>query len=273
MTDRATAVDIPPVVAWAWACFSAPYFGERASDFNHQDARTERLVREASGILVRPAQLERSQIHSSARRADHVPTSTSWSSMNVRFGFPARIPRIVARFGTALRRGESVSAAASLATQWVQEVARVRYAFAWTTEYLRNVPASLIDRLVDWKTAGPFLARRVGGEDDGAARALVHCDRLLMARRIGTHEGLGGPSHRYALEVTAMSAPPTSGFGALRAAFPHWRKRTRGAAERPPALRGDVRRKSRAGPSPLRLATRPTFAPPGVPFYAAPRVV
>ena len=51
--DGATADDVPPVVAWEWACCSPPYLGETDPHFNHQDARTERRVREASGILVR----------------------------------------------------------------------------------------------------------------------------------------------------------------------------------------------------------------------------
>jgi len=66
--DGATADDIPPVVAWEWVCCSPPYLGERDPDFHDQDARTERHVREASGILVIAAQVESTQIHVSARR-------------------------------------------------------------------------------------------------------------------------------------------------------------------------------------------------------------
>jgi len=120
--DGATADDVPPVVAWEWACSSPPYFGEGDPHFHHQDARTERRVREASGILVRASQVESTQVHASARRAHYVPTPSWWSAMEVPFGFPARMPRIVAFFGTALRRGESTPAAAILATQWVLDV-------------------------------------------------------------------------------------------------------------------------------------------------------
>jgi len=55
--NGATAGDIPPVVAWEWACCLPPYLGERDPHFHHQDARTERRVREASGILVSASQV------------------------------------------------------------------------------------------------------------------------------------------------------------------------------------------------------------------------
>jgi len=53
------------------------------------------------------------------------------------------------------------------------------------------------------------------------------------------------------------------------AVSPHQRKRTRGAAERLPARGGAVRRTTRARPSPVGPAPRPTCAPPGVPYYSA----
>jgi len=196
--DEATAGDIPPVVAWEWACCCPPYLGERDPHFNHQVARTERRVRDASGILVSAPQVESTQIHICARRDSYVPTPTWWSALEVLYEFPAMMPRIVAYFGTALRRGEFTPAAAILATQWVLEVAGVRYASARTKGYLWHLPAGLMDRLVelhlanlaegadpeaqaylrelldlhqslDWAAAGPYLARRVGGEGDGAA--------------------------------------------------------------------------------------------------------
>jgi len=174
----------------------------------------------------------------------------------------------------------------------------VWYASARTKGYLWRLPAGLVDRLLelhlsnlaegakpeahayfyasldlhqslDWAGAGPYLARRFGGEDDGAARAFFHCDKRLVAGRIGRHEGLGDTSYPYAAGVTATSAPPESGWGAPRAVSPHQRKRTRGAAERPPARGGAVRRTTRVGPSPVGLATRPTFSPPGIPYYPA----
>jgi len=57
MMDEATAGDAPPVVAWEWACCSPPYLGERDPRVHHQDARTERRVRDASGILVSATQV------------------------------------------------------------------------------------------------------------------------------------------------------------------------------------------------------------------------
>ena len=107
-----------------------PYLGEGDPHFHHQDARTESRVREASGILVRASQVESSQVHTSTRRAYYVPTPSLWSAMDVPFEVPARMPRIVAFFGTALRRGESTPAAAILATSWVLEAVRVWYASA-----------------------------------------------------------------------------------------------------------------------------------------------
>ena len=49
----ATADGMPLVVAWELGCSSTSYVGEGDFHFHHQDARTERRVREASGILVR----------------------------------------------------------------------------------------------------------------------------------------------------------------------------------------------------------------------------
>jgi len=296
--EEATAGAVTPVVAWEWACCSPPYLEERDPHFHQQDARTERRVRDASGILVSATQVESTQIHVSARRDYYVPTPTWWSTLEVPHGFPARMPRIVAYFGTLLRRGESTPAAAILETQWVLEVAGVWYASARTKGYLWHLPTGVVDSLVelhlanlaegadpeaqaylselldlhkslDWAAAGPYLARRVGGEDDGTARAFVHCDKRLVEGLIGLQEGLGDPSYPYAAGVTATSAPPESGWGALGAVSPYQRKRTRGAAERPPARGGAVRRTARAGPSPVGPATRPTFAAPGVPYYPA----
>jgi len=151
--DGATADDVSPVVSWEWACCSPPYLGEGEPHFHHQDARTERRVREASGILVRASQVESSQVHTSTRRAYCVPTPSWWSAKEVPFGFPARMPRIVAIFGTAPCRGESTPAAAILATQWVLEVVAMWYASARTKGYLWHLPAAIFGRLVGLRLA------------------------------------------------------------------------------------------------------------------------
>jgi len=74
--------------------------------------------------------------------------------------------------------------------------------------------SALLDlhRSLKWAAAGPYLARRVGGEDDGAAQAFVHCDKRLVDGRIDLHEGLGNTSYPYAagMGMTATSAPPES---------------------------------------------------------------
>ena len=218
--------------------------------------------------------------------------------MEVPFGFPARMPRIVAYFRTALRRGESTPAAAILATQWVLEVTGVWYAFAYTKGYLWHLPAALVGRLVglrlanvaegsgpdahaylselldlhqllDWEAAGPYLTRRVGGEEGEAPRAFVHCDTRLVAGCIGRREGLGDLAYTYAAGVMATSPTPDSGWGAPGVSSPHRRKRTRGTTERPPARGGAVWRTTRAGASPVGRSGRPTFAQPGVPYYPA----
>jgi len=123
--DGATADDIPPIVAWEWACCSPPYLGERDPNFHLQDARTGRHLREASGILVSAAQVESTETHVSAPRDYYFPKPMWWSALEVTHGFPARVPRVVVYFGTALRWGESTPAAAILDTQWVLEVATV----------------------------------------------------------------------------------------------------------------------------------------------------
>jgi len=140
--------------------------------------------------------------------------------MEVPFAFPARMPRIVAHIGTALRRGESTPAAAMLALQWVLKVVAVWFASARTNGYRWHLSAAIVGRLVglrlanvaegagpdahayirqlldlhqslDWEAAGPYLARRVGGQEGEAPRAFVHCDKSQVAGRIGLREGLG----------------------------------------------------------------------------------
>jgi len=241
--NGATADEVPPVVAWEWACSSPPYLGEGDPHFHHQDARTERRVREASGILVRASQVESTQVHASTRRAYNVPTPSWWSAMEVPFGFPARMPRIVAYFGTALRRVESTPAAAILATQWVLEVVGLCYASARTKGYPWHLPAAVLGRLVglrlanvaeradpdahaylrelldlhqslDWQAAGPYLDRPVGGEDGEAPRAFFHCDKRLVGGRIGLSEGPGELAYPYAAGVTATSPPYYPALGA-----------------------------------------------------------
>ena len=193
--------------------------------------------------------------------------------------------------------------AAILATQWVLEVAGVWYAAARTRGYLWHLSPGLISSLVglrlahlaegsgpealaylsalvelhqalDWAAAGPYLARRFGGDEE-VPRAFVHCDKRLVAGRLGLREGLGVATYPSAQGVTPTTPPPQSGWEAASAAAPlplGWgtpgvvappqRKRTRGPTERPPSRGGAVRRSSRPAPSP----GQPTFAPPGVPF-------
>ena len=134
--DEATAGDVTLAVAWEWACCSPPYLGERDPHFHQQDARTERRVRDAFGTLVSATQAESAQIDVSARRVYYVPTPTGWSALEVPYGFPARMPRIVAYSGPVLRRWGSTPAAAILATRWVLDVAGVWEASARTKGYL-----------------------------------------------------------------------------------------------------------------------------------------
>ena len=133
-------------------------------------------------------QVERTPIIISARRDYYVSTPTWWPVLEVRYGFPGRMPRVVAFFSTALRRGDFTPAAAILAPQWVLEVVRVWYASVRTRGNLWHLPAGFVDRLVelhlanlatgadpkaqahlselldlhqllDWAAAGPYLAR------------------------------------------------------------------------------------------------------------------
>ena len=72
--DVATADDVPPVVTLDWACSSPSYLAEKEPDVHHQNARTERGLLEASGILVRASPADSTQVNTSARRAYYVPT-------------------------------------------------------------------------------------------------------------------------------------------------------------------------------------------------------
>jgi len=107
------------------------------------------------------------------------------------------------------------------------------------------------------------------GEEGEAPRAFVHCDKRLVAGRIGLREGLGDLAYPHSVGVTATSAQPDSGWGAPGASAPQQRKHTRGTAERPPTRGGAVRRTTRAGACPVGWSGRPRFAPPGVPYYPA----
>jgi len=215
-------------------------------------------------------------------------------------GFPGRnhYTRIEAYFGTALHRGQSTPEAAILATQWVLEVVGVWYASARNKGYLWHLPAAVVGRLVglrlgkvtegagpdahasftelldlhqslDWEAARPYVARRVGWEENEAPLAFVHYDKRVVAGRIGLCEGLGDLASPYSAGVTSTSPPPDSGWGAPGASSSHQRKRTRATAKRPHALGGAVRRTTRAGTSPVGRSGRPTFSPPGVPYYPA----
>jgi len=102
----------------------------------------------------------------------------------------------------------------------VLAVAVLWFASARTKGYLWHLPAGLVDRLVGLHpanlaegagqeavaycrelvdlhqsfhraAAGPYPAGRVGGEEEEAAWALVHCDKRLVHGRIRLREGLG----------------------------------------------------------------------------------
>ena len=291
--DEATVEDVTPVVSWDWACLSPPYLGEKDPHVHHHDVRAERRVREASGILVSASQVESTQIHAPNRQDYYVPTPTWWPEVDKPHGFPARMPRIVAYFGTVLRRGETTPAAAILATQWVVEVAGVWYASVRTKGYLWHLSPRLVGHLVrlrglaegpgpeagsyydalvalheslDWEAVTPYVARQVvEDEEEGVPRAFVHGTKRLVGGRLALCEGLGDASYPYAPGVTPSTPPPPCGWGSTGAATPPLRKRTRGVAERPPARGGDSRRLSRAG-----SASRPTFSPPGLPYNPMP---
>jgi len=74
---------------------------------------------------VSAAQAESTQIPVLARRSYYIPTPMCWSALVVPHGFTARVRRVEAWFGTALRRAESTPGASLLATQLVLEVADV----------------------------------------------------------------------------------------------------------------------------------------------------
>ena len=90
-----------------------------------------------------------------------------------------------------------------------------------------------------------------------------------MAGRIGLREGLGDPAYPYAAVVSATSPPPEPGCGASDVSSRFKRQHTWSTAERPPDRGGAVWRATRAGASPVVRSGRPTFGPPGVPYYPA----
>ena len=106
----------------------------------------------------------------------------------------------------------------------------MRYVPVSTEEYLWHLPAAVVGRLVglrlsnvaegagpdahaylselldphqslDWVAAGFYLARRVGGKEGEAPRALVHCEERVIGGRKGPREGLRDLAYPYAAEM------------------------------------------------------------------------
>jgi len=207
--EEATADDATPVVKWEWACRSPPFLGESDPHYYHLDARTDRRWRDASQVLLSASQVESTQVHTSVREDYYVPVPAWWSLVEVAVGVPARPPRVVAYFATALRRGACTPAAAILATQWVTEVAGVWYAFARVKGYLWHLSPSLISlmaglRSANWAECGPgggALLRRAGGTAPGVGLGLrcptprppsQRCGRGVPPGVCALHQTTGG---------------------------------------------------------------------------------
>lgn len=120
--------DTIPVMGREWCVLPPPYLGEGDAHLHHAKVREEFRLRRTTAYLVHAARGKFVQIPPEAR-GEHFPGTPSWwAEVDVPCGFPARVPQVVAYFGSYLRRnGEGHRVYACLATHWVVEVARVWY--------------------------------------------------------------------------------------------------------------------------------------------------
>ncbi|GAB0493381.1 hypothetical protein MMPV_004663 [Pyropia vietnamensis] len=180
------------------------------------------------------------------KKTDHFPSVPGWwSEVEVPVGFPARVPLVVAYFGSYLMGPvEGHRAYATLATHWVVEVARAWYSDVIHRGYLWHLSTTLMEGIatlgvewftqglgdqvsttlvamtalhnqLDWENIKPYL-RRSKRSEPGAEmdppRDFVHCTRGAVQGNLLLCEGLGDPELPYAEGVYRTTPAPPSGW-------------------------------------------------------------
>lgn len=116
--------DTLPVVSTEWCVLPRPYLGGRDAHVHHGVVREEFRVRSSSGFLVHGSRVEFTSVPTEGRE-HFVPLLPGWwEELEVRCGFPARVPLVIAYFGSWLLSSSGGHRAyAYFATHWVVEVA------------------------------------------------------------------------------------------------------------------------------------------------------
>ncbi|GAB0498239.1 hypothetical protein MMPV_009580 [Pyropia vietnamensis] len=234
-----------PSVRADWCVLPRPYLGGQDAHIHHAWVREEHRIRVSSGYLVHGARGEFAQV-SQDKKTDHFPSVPGWwSEVEVPVGFPARVPLVVAYFGSYLMGPvEGHRAYATLATHWVVEVARAWYSDVIHRGYLWHLSTTLMEGIatlgvewftqglgdqvsttlvamtalhnqLDWENIKPYL-RRSKRSEPGAEmdppRDFVHCTRGAVQGNLLLCEGLGDPELPYAEGVYRTTPAPPSGW-------------------------------------------------------------
>ncbi|GAB0498237.1 hypothetical protein MMPV_009578 [Pyropia vietnamensis] len=234
-----------PSVRADWCVLPRPYLGGQDAHIHHAWVREEHRIRVSSGYLVHGARGEFAQVPQD-KKTDHFPSVPGWwSEVEVPVGFPARVPLVVAYFGSYLMGPvEGHRAYATLATHWVVEVARAWYSDVIHRGYLWHLSTTLMEGIatlgvewftqglgdqvsttlvamtalhneLDWENIKPYL-RRSKRSEPGAEmdppRDFVHCTRGAVQGNLLLCEGLGDPELPYAEGVYRTTPAPPSGW-------------------------------------------------------------
>lgn len=235
--------DISPVVGREWCVLPPPYLGGKDAHLHHAKVREEFRLQLTFEYPVHGARGEFSQVPQDIR-GEHNPTTPGWwSEVEVPCGFPARMPQVVAYFGSHLRRSmEGHRVYACLATHWVVEVTRAWHSDVIHRGYLWHLSPTLVGGTTtlssEWLATGAdFGARRIleamktlhnqlrwedlapnlrrtkraaPGVETDPPRDFVHCTKGVVRGCLRPREGLGSAELPYAVGVTASTPAPAS---------------------------------------------------------------
>lgn len=250
-----------------WCFLPRPFVGGADAHEYHGVVRDEHRHRTKTDFLVHSSRVEFPLVPAEERDSFYPRLPDWWESMEVPCGFPARVPLLVAYFGTFLSGAGGHRAFAILATHWVVEVARGWYSDVVHRGYLWHLSPSLVEAIsglglpwlcmdaapqaesvlramcylhnqLDWENLTPFLSRNKRiepGAESSPTRGFVYCTRTLVQGALLLREGLGDATLPYADGVHPSSSPPLSGQVAAgvtsRRPPPKGVTRTRGNAQ------------------------------------------
>ena len=271
--------DTHAVVSTEWCALPRPYLGGEDAHAQHGVVREEFRLRGSSGFLIHGSRVEFTHVPLEEREHQYPFLPGWWETVEVPCGFPARIPLLVAYFGSVLRSSsEGNRVFAYLATHWVVVVARGWYSDVVHRGYLWHLPPALVEGMetlgfhwlalgagdlapfllkgmvtlhnrLDWAQLDPFLRRNKRPEpglESEPPREFVHVTHTLVQGQLLLREGLGDSSLPYAEGVTPSTSPPGSGWA------------TSSATTRRGAHRGAPRSRGRAVPTTSPRVATPT---------------